>query len=1039
MSVNKLHKNLFIALAAVLLLAGAVFAFPHDPQPSTIYNPVPGNAAQSAAAGGFPGDWTNSWGTFALNNTRLFNYLKQEFSKVSGAGGSKDLKIWNTPTFHPDVVSADNAAWEHMLDTPSVAVPTTIRAIYTNHDAFIKFVEDLPRTNLTVEYLGEIPRGFPFPFLVFSKNPDRTPAGLAATGKPLIWAQGNIHGGEWSGPESVLAMAYSLAHGVHDDLLEKVNVILVPRICADGAKRPIRTTNDLVALNWTAAPSARDLNRDNLLLDLPVQRALGTLRDAYYPHFLADMHERGAASISSPVSNDFGILADWNTNDIGASGTLIPQPGKDLIRLRLDYMEPDLNKMGLEYGLTFGWYTEGPDQYYQDSRSTNLQTQQDYFTHPEGMYRHANLTSSMVTSKAFDPDAPYLLINEANYNPRTANNITAMPGIVVQLFENKAGPSNVGGKAMWERRVATGYVCILSTMTTAANRPELITKINEIRKNNIEKGKTVSTNDMIPILYHPPMPRWFTEDRTWPIVDLNREYTNQQGSSLSARDMTGITMYDASKALRKVATGTGFNGSDYEPAQGNGSRDHQFFKVTYNWESNVTRERIRPYAYLLEGPYANEVVTRMMLAGIQVKRLAEDVKIDVEGWHYNARIPISGQSADLGGPVVDTTDAGAGGWRNRDVTVFPIQGREFKKDAFVVYLAQKMNNLIPMYMEPDMPWNVASVIFLTNMSAALGGASNGWLSPQLIGMEMPAYRYLKEVDLPTYDINHFHPLVNRGAVARYYAYHTQDSNKKAADVLAAQLKIDLSTNIAKVFDYDFHVHTRTDALVGGKFDITLPTSSAASDYYILKKDGSYEPMAIAKTKTVGWNVGSVVLASHGLVPWTVDLDSNGRPKVDPAGAARTVFRELRDFDDLFGVRIIEIAANPISLLFKGGKLPVGTTLTENGIKYTDMLNKRSNTILSETDLDGWKIISVTPTSGNNWSASIINGEVVVKFPGDAYDQAMTVTLEKIGTGETQQIAIEFSGENWLDNVGCNTGTIMLALLAICPLFIRRKI
>jgi len=41
------------------------------------------------------------------------------------------------------------------------------------------------------------------------------------------------------------------------------------------------------------------------------------------------------------------------------------------------------------------------------------------------------------------------------------------------------------------------------------------------------------------------------------------------------------------------------------------------------------------------------------------------------------------------------------------------------------------------------------------MSVATGGASIGSLSESIVGKEMPAYRYVKTVDLPTYDVDHF--------------------------------------------------------------------------------------------------------------------------------------------------------------------------------------------------------------------------------------------------------------------------------------------
>jgi Synergist-CTERM protein sorting domain-containing protein len=273
----------------------------------------------------------------------------------------------------------------------------------------------------------------------------------------------------------------------------------------------------------------------------------------------------------------------------------------------------------------------------------------------------------------------------------------------------------------------------------------------------------------------------------------------------------------------------------------------------------------------------------MMLAGIIVKRLAKEVTVDVEGWHYNKA------------PVVDNTDQGAGGWRNRDVTVYPISNKTISKDSWVVYLSQQACNLIPMYVEPDIPWSVASCIYLPPMSAALGGAANGWLTDKLIGVEMPLYRYLKTVDLPTYDVDHFLPLINRGGVARFFKYHTQEEIATVADAVGEK-------NI-RVYDYDIQMHTRTDAIVNGRFDITLPTNKNTTGYLILSKNG-YEKL-VPHSSMFGWKVATVVVADHGNRPFTIRMNSLNQLIVRDGNDGTLAFA-LPATDDLIGVRIVEI-------------------------------------------------------------------------------------------------------------------------------------
>jgi len=636
---------------------------------------------------------------------------------------------------------------------------------------------------------------------------------------------------------------------------------------------------------------------------------------AYQPHYVCDLHERGSNNISTGITNTFrapggqGPVFDNDAHDIGASGTILNQATRELIDIRYDIVEPDLAEMGRQYGLTFGFYRDGgSDPYPDDSTSTSLTgTVNSYnpgFAYQDAILNNTNgLTGSnqMITNQAWDPDAPYFMIAEAQYNTRTANNITAMMGTVVQLFENKSG----SGRLFWERRVATGYVCLLSTMTTAADRPEVFEKIKDIRKKNIEKGKSVTSDDMIPILQRPPKPTYVMH-REWPILDVTLVPESQP-----TRDTTGVLLYDGTKALRPAQAGEtpigGAVGNYVWVRDESGTRDRQFFKIEETPKAVIERERIRPYAYIFTDPegaefsalsgLADELAMRMMLQGIEIKRLTQDVTIEVEGWHYNKRTP-TGAQLDQGGPVVDNTDQGSGGWRNRSVTMLPGLTKTFKKDSYVIYLAQPLCNLIPMYMEPDIPWNVASCIFLPAMSAALDPTrGNGWLTVDLVGVEMPAYRYLDEVDLPTYDVDHSYPLVNRGAVARFFKYHTQEEREAIA--------ADCGENSIKAFDYDFHTFPGTDALVDNRFDITLPTNANTFGYLILNVDGAYEAL-VPHSTMLGMNVATVDIDKHGLIPFTVDIDpSTGRPKVEP-GNRRALPVALRDHDDLIGVRVVEI-------------------------------------------------------------------------------------------------------------------------------------
>jgi len=370
-------RKVLTTFATVLLLAGSAFAFPYDPSPSPI-DSTGGWGSGNGAFTGFAGNWTNTLRAINRQNLLVLEYMNQEFlTKGGGPGGAKDLGIWTTPSFSDPVKMAnDRDSWAHLLANPGAAVPAAIGvSMITSHDDMVTFVNGLSTTNMTLEYLGEIPRGFPFPMMVFSKSADRTPAGLKATGKPLVWIQGNVHGGEWSGGEAALAMAEQLAKGTHDALLDKINVIVIPRINADGARFPKRETHDTMALQWTAAPEPRDLNRDHMLLDHPVTRAMKKMLAMYEPHFSIDLHERSSTRISAgsglnTVQGRFGRLMDNDAGDLGSAGATSLQLPRDFIALRYNELDPVLGQMAVEAGIWMGLYREGNCTYSQGEQTS---------------------------------------------------------------------------------------------------------------------------------------------------------------------------------------------------------------------------------------------------------------------------------------------------------------------------------------------------------------------------------------------------------------------------------------------------------------------------------------------------------------------------------------------------------------------------------------------------------------------------------------------------------------------------------------------
>jgi hypothetical protein len=120
----------------------------------------------------------------------------------------------------------------------------------------------------------------PLEALVLTRAGATDPGSLQASGKPTVLLIGQQHGDEPAGSEALLVLARELSQGLLRPLLERINVIIVPRGNPDGAATGQRVTQ-----------SGLDMNRDHLLLATPEAQALAKLTRDYRPTVVVDAHE----------------------------------------------------------------------------------------------------------------------------------------------------------------------------------------------------------------------------------------------------------------------------------------------------------------------------------------------------------------------------------------------------------------------------------------------------------------------------------------------------------------------------------------------------------------------------------------------------------------------------------------------------------------------------------------------------------------------------------------------------------------------------
>ena len=91
---------------------------------------------------------------------------------------------------------------------------------------------------------------------------------------------------------------------------------------------------------------------------------------------------------------------------------------------------------------------------------------------------------------------------------------------------------------------------------------------------------------------------------------------------------------------------------------------------------------------------------------------------------------------------------------------------------------------------------------------------------------------------------------------------------------------------------------------------------------------------------------------------------------------------------------------------------------------------------------GYRIVGVTPDSGQDYELRIVDGNLEARFSDDVSDIIVDVTMETVPGGVRSVVEFQFSAE--VDaggrggSSGCNAGFLALGLLAIAPFVIRRR-
>ncbi|WP_455662070.1 M14 family metallopeptidase [Pradoshia sp.] len=343
----------------------------------------------------------------------------------------------------PSYIQPDNIS--HLFPKPKVKFQTPAfadgKTAFTSQEEMTAFLKKLSKKNKHMSYkiIGQSLEGRDIPMIIFSKNPDKI---KKEKKKPLIWVQGQIHGNEPAAGESNLVLAQMIAEGKLGNVLDKANIIIVPRINPDGSyyfKRFIATD--------------MDANRDYMKVEYPEVRTVYKAINEYQPDVVLDTHEYTVNSSLLSKYGDKGSIASYDVLISSAKNLNIPE---NLRKTSDKLLLPDVQKALRKENLSF----------------------HDYYT-----------LSSSKDGK--------LVAEEGSTESRIGRNALGLKNTFTYLIETRG--INIG-RTDFERRVFAQVTAQANFIkSTVKNADKVKRTVEQARKTVVSKGKNANDDDKIVI------------------------------------------------------------------------------------------------------------------------------------------------------------------------------------------------------------------------------------------------------------------------------------------------------------------------------------------------------------------------------------------------------------------------------------------------------------------------------------------------------------------------------------------------------------
>ena len=186
----------------------------------------------------------------------------------------------------------------------------------SSHADVIAFLDSLQALGapMRVGVMGFTGEGREIPYVIASRPLVATPAEARRLGRPIVYVQGNIHGGEVEGKEVVQALVRDLVTARGANVLDSLVLLAVPIYNADGndawgeQQRNRGSQQGPPRIGSRPNAAGLDLNRDYMKADAPETAATLELIERWDPDVFVDLHttngsHHGYALTYSPSLN----------------------------------------------------------------------------------------------------------------------------------------------------------------------------------------------------------------------------------------------------------------------------------------------------------------------------------------------------------------------------------------------------------------------------------------------------------------------------------------------------------------------------------------------------------------------------------------------------------------------------------------------------------------------------------------------------------------------------------------------------------------